>query len=76
MLIAIAATAVYIYNNQNDINKEKSEYEFALSSSDISVLEKYIETYSDTDAPTEHILMIKNGSMNCRRQTSHGQMQL
>ena len=59
LLIVIAATAVYIYNNQNDINKEKSEYEFALSSSDTSVLEKYIDTYSGTDAPTEHILMIK-----------------
>lgn len=60
VLIVIAITGIYIYNNQNSINREQDEYEFASSSNDISVLQKYLDTYSNTDAPTEHIQIIQS----------------
>lgn len=60
VLIAIAITGIYIYKSQNNINREKDEYEFALSSNDVAVLQKYIDTYDESNAPVEHIQMIKS----------------
>lgn len=59
VLIAVAIAGIYIYNSQNNINREQDEYEFASSSNDISVLQKYLDNYSDTDAPVEHIQTIQ-----------------
>lgn len=59
VLIAVVIAGIYIYNSQNNINREQDEYEFASSSNDISVLQKYLDDYSDTDAPMEHIQAIQ-----------------
>lgn len=49
--LLICGVCFYMYKNAQD-NKEMQEYEFAMKSKDVLVLQSYLDTYKD--APAEH----------------------
>lgn len=49
--LLICGVCFYMYKNAQD-NKELQEYEFAMKSKDVLVLQSYLDTYKD--APAEH----------------------
>lgn len=57
VILILCGGGYYWYGNMKGNDKETTEYEFALTSNDTTVLSHYLETYQD--APEEHIDKIR-----------------
>lgn len=67
IVVALACVAFFIFGNSSSNKEEQTEYEYALSSDDADILQKYLDNYSD--APEEHRQAITDHLNELRQMT-------